>query len=280
MSRPTITAAMIVLNEEHNLKSLLPRLDWVDEIVLVDGGSCDGTVELARAHGCRVFHRRFDSFARQRNYAIQQATGDWVLSLDADEQPTPRLVAEIRQQIGDGRYAGFHVPIRSTIFGYRVRYSGTQDDRPVRLVRRDAAFWQGDVHEVLRVSGRVGRLENWLEHRTMPNLDSFLSKVDRYTQLEAEARVAAGRRPVCGARWFRPVREVFRRLVWKQGILDGPGGWAFCVLSGYSEWVLAQRHRQQWANRIRLHVAPEAAGENHKDWAAHAADLQLQEVAQ
>jgi glycosyltransferase involved in cell wall biosynthesis len=265
MSRPlTITAAIIAQNEQGNLAGLLPRLDWVDEIVLVDGGSHDGTASLARAHGCRVLERRFDTFARQRNYALQHSQSDWVLSIDADECPTPQLAAEIRRRIGDDRYAAYRVPIRSTIFGYRVRYSGTQDDRPVRLVRRGAARWTGDVHEVLRVAGRTSQLENWLEHRTMPDLASFLAKVDRYTRLEAVARVAAGRRPRPGTRWIAPLREVFRRLAWKHGILDGPAGWAFCILSGYSEWVLAQRHRQLWATsqgliESRVEPAPGAA---------------------
>jgi len=244
---PRISAAIITLNEAANLAELLPRLDWVDEIVVVDSGSRDETIAVAQSHGARVFQRRFDTFAKQRNFAIDQSRGDWVLSIDADEQPTPRLAAEIRKRTCDDRFAAYRMPIRSTIFGHRVRYSGTQDDRPVRLFRRQAARWHGDVHEVLQVSGRVGQLANWLEHRTMPDLEAFWGKVDRYTRLEATARVAAGRGPMPGARWIMPVREVFRRLVWKQGILDGPAGWAFCVLSGYSEWVLAQRHRQFWS---------------------------------
>lgn len=242
----SISAAIIAWNEAANLAELLPRLDWVDEIVVVDGGSQDETASVARSYGCRVLVRRFDTFAAQRNFALEQSRGAWVLSIDADERPTPGLAAEVRRRIATDGYAGYRVPIRSTIFGHRVRYGGTQDDLPVRLVRRKLARWDGDVHEVLRVVGRVGRLEGWLEHRTMPDLRSFAGKVDRYTALEAAARVAAGCPPRAAARWVAPLREVFRRLVWKHGILDGPPGWAFCVLSGYSEWVLAERHRRLW----------------------------------
>ena len=255
--QPSITAAIIALNEEEKLPGLLERLDWVDEIVVVDGGSHDATVGIARRHGCRVVSRTLDTFARQRNFAIQLATGDWVLSIDADERPTPRLIDEVRGRIADCRQRAFRVPIRSTIFRRPLRWSGTQDDCPVRLFRRQSARWIGDVHEVLAVAGRVGRLRHWLEHETLPDLPTFLAKIERYTTLEAAARVAAGRGPVGYAPWLAPPREVFRRLFWKQGLLDGPAGWAFCLLSGLSEWVLSGKHRRLWQ---QAHPAPVTRG--------------------
>ena len=243
---PTITAAIITLDEEPNLRELLPALDWVDEIVVVDGGSRDATVRLARQTGCRVVSRRFDTFAAQRNHALRLCTSNWVLSIDADERPTPRLVGEIRHRITRSRASAYRVPIRSTIFGRPFRRSGTQDDCPVRLFRRRVARWAGDVHEVLRFPGRTGRLDAWLTHRTMPNLASFLVKMHRYTRLEARARLSAARPPRRRDAWIAPPREIFRRLIYKQGFLDGPAGWAFCLLSGLSEWVLAREHRRVW----------------------------------
>lgn len=245
-TRPTITAAIIALNEAQNLAELLPRLAWVDEIVVVDGGSADGTAAIARSHGCLAALRPFDGFAEQRNQALKLATGDWILSIDADERPTPRLAAEIRKRIASNRHAAFRVPIRSRIFGRPLRFCGTQDDWPLRLFRRQGARWVGRVHEVLQITGRLGRLRHGLEHETLPSLHAFLAKMHRYTMLEAEARVAAGRPPRRWDAWIAPVREVARRLVWKQGILDGPQGWAFCLLSGLSERVLADRHRRLW----------------------------------
>jgi len=247
--RPTITAAVITLNEQRQLPGLLPRLDWTDEIVVVDGGSRDATVPIARSYGCRVVSRRFDTFARQRNHALRLAGGDWVLSIDADERPTPRLVAEIRRRMADSRADAYRVPIRSSIFGRPVRCSGTQDDCPVRLFRRRAAHWTGHVHEVPKVAGRVRRLTNWLVHETTPDLETYLAKMHRYTTLEARARVAVGRRPRWHDAWIAPPGEVFRRLLWKHGLLDGPAGWAFCFLSGFSQWVLAYEHRRLWQSR-------------------------------
>src|SRR6185437_155420 len=114
--------------------------------------------------------RPFDNFARQQNYALSLARGDWVLSLDADERPTPEMIAEIGGRVRQARCDAFRVRVRSSIFGRLMRFSGTQDDRQVRLVRRGRARWQGDVHETLEVAGAVGQLRSWLDHDPLPNL--------------------------------------------------------------------------------------------------------------
>ena len=243
---PTITAAIITLNEERNLAELLPRLGWVDEVLIVDGGSSDATVAFARSRGCRVVERPFDGFARQRNRAIRLAAGDWILSLDADERPSPLLAGEIAERMRCTRHAAYRLPIRSTILGSCLRRSGTQDDRPIRLFRAGAARWAGDVHERLVADGRVGTLRGWLSHDTQATLDVFLAKMHRYTTLEARRRVAAGLAPRVLDPWLTPPREIFRRLIYKQGLFDGPAGWKFCLLSGLYEWVLADLHRRFW----------------------------------
>ncbi len=259
---PTITAAIITLNEEQMLPGLLASLAWVDEIVVVDGGSQDKTVDFARAAGCRVLEHPFDTYARQRNRALDLARGDWILSIDADERPTPQLVDEIRRKIAAARCDAYRVPIRSRIFGRRMRYSGTQDDRPIRLFRRGQPRWTGDVHEVLQLDvgqvsnlsrqaaslsyARIGQLQGWLEHETLPDLPAFLGKMQRYTSLEAGQRMRCGRPPRQRDLWLAPALETFRRLIWKKGCLDGPQGWAFCLLSGVSQWVLARKHQQLW----------------------------------
>lgn len=246
MTSYRFSVAIIALNEEAHLPGLLERLAFADEVVVVDGGSSDQTVAVARRFGCKVIERPFDSFANQRNAAIAACTGDWVLSLDADERPSAALIDEIFAAIETSRHSGYRIPIRSRILGKPVRRSGTQDDCPVRLFRREAGRWTGDVHERLVVAGRIGKLERWIDHDTLPDWNAFLSKIERYTTLEAAGRVEAGIAPRPLAAWIAPPREIFRRLIWKQGLLDGPAGWTFCLLSGYSEWILARKHRRRW----------------------------------
>lgn len=259
ISQPRLTVAILALNEERNLAELLPQLTWADETLVVDGGSRDRSREVAVQYGARVLWRRFDDFAAQRNHALDAATGEWVLMLDADERPTPRLVSEIAWRIATEKHAAYRTPIRSQIFGRQMRYSGTQDDQPIRLVRRNAARWHGAVHEACRVEGRIGRLRNWLRHCTLPSAEAFLDKMHRYTRLEAAARVARQEPPRRRDAWIAPPREVCRRLFWKLGVLDGPEGWAFCALSGLSAWVGAREHWKQWQQAHPRDVTPRHA---------------------
>ena len=249
--RAKLTAAVIALNEQANLPGWLASLDWADELLVIDGGSTDETRHIAADAGARVLVRPFDNFCRQRNYALDEATGDWVFFVDADERPTPALRDEIRKTLDTARQAALRVPIRSSIFRRPFRFSGTQDDRPVRLVRHGAGRWTGEVHETLRTAGVVGQTRGWLQHQTMPDLPSFLAKMNRYTTLQAIERVKRGRPLRWSDAWIAPAREVFRRLIWKHGWLDGPEGWMFCVLSGLSEWVLAGKHRRLLAEHRR-----------------------------
>ncbi len=155
-----------------------------------------------------------------------------------------RLVGEIRRAIGNPRYAAWRVPIRSEILGRRAAAARRTTGRCAVPAARRAV--RGDVHEVLAVAGRIGSLAGWLEHRTLPTRGALLEKIDRYTRLEALGRVRAGQPPRRCDAVVMPIREVFRRLVYKFGALDGPVGWQFALWSGYSQWVLARRHWQLW----------------------------------
>lgn len=245
-TQPTVAVAVIALNEESHLGTLIPQLAWADEVIIVDGGSSDRSVEVARRLGATVIERSFDDFANQRNAALDAARNDWTFFIDADERPTPRLVAEIKLRIATESFVGYRVPIRSTIFGRCFRFSGTQNDIPLRLMRRGSGRWSGAVHERFGIAGAVGKLTGHLEHFTLPTVAAFRRKMERYTTLEAEARAARRQPPKLVDAWIRPGLELFRRLVWKQGWLDGPEGWKFCALSGLSEWVLATKHRKLW----------------------------------
>lgn len=245
MTTIPVSVAMIVRDEAPRLARLLPALSWAAQVVVLDGGSADATRDVARAHGAHVYEHPFDNFAAQRNRALDLAQFEWVLSLDADEQPTRALVAELARLVRDEREAAYRVPIRSRIFGRQFRFSGTQDDRPVRLFRRTQARWHGAVHERLIVAGRIGQTRGHLEHDTLPDVSAFLAKMHRYTALAVERRAVADRFPRRGEATLAAVREIVRRGVFKLGMLDGPAGWLFCLLSGLSAFVEVDRLRQR-----------------------------------
>ena len=243
----TISALVVARNEAGHLLDCLRSLAWADEtIVVVDASSTDATEAIARRHASRVLVRPFDDFAGQRNSALALATGDWVFAVDADERATPDLAAEIRRRVGTkpGDPVGFRVPIRSIVLGRSFRYSGTQHDRPLRLFRRELGRWVGTVHETVDLAGPVEPLLNHLTHRTIPDMATFLQKIDQYTTLEARQFQASGVPFRAIDVTIRPAWVFAKLYLGKQGFRDGLEGLAFCAMSGLSVAIRHWKHRE------------------------------------
>jgi glycosyltransferase involved in cell wall biosynthesis len=247
MPEPRISVLVVARDEAQNLADCLAAARWADErVVVVDAASRDATLEIARRDADLVAVRAFDDFASQRNTALSMATGDWVLSVDADERITPELAAEIRRLIADrdSPNRGYRVPIRSEVLGRRFRFSGTQHDLPLRLFRRDSGRWVGLVHETVELKGPVGFVGGELRHRTIPTMSTFLDKINRYTTLEAQGLAGACKPFRTGDLTVRPVWTFFKLYVLKQGFRDGVEGFMFCLFSGVSAAVRAWKHRE------------------------------------
>jgi glycosyltransferase involved in cell wall biosynthesis len=244
---PRVSALIVARDEAHNLPACLEALTWADErVVIVDAASRDATAEVARRGAEIVQTRPFDDFASQRNAGLALARGDWILSVDADERVSPALAQEIHRTIRDpaAGHAGYRVPIRSEILGRPFGFSGTQHDRPVRLFRRNRGRWTGLVHETLDLDGSVGQLSGELRHRTIPDMKTFLAKIDHYTTLEASSFVRSGRPVRADDLWLRPLWTFLKLYLLKQGFRDGLEGLMFCGLSGVSVAVRSWKHRE------------------------------------
>lgn len=247
MAEPRISVLILAKDEAENLSACLDSVGWADEVVVVvDRDSRDETQAIADRRADVVAVRTFDDFAGQRNAALALASGEWVFAVDADERATPELAAEIRRVTCDTRqeYAGYRVPIRSVILGRPFRYSGTQHDLPLRLFRRGSGRWVGAVHETVDLKGRAGRLKNALQHRTIPDMQTFLRKINTYTTLEAIKFEREGRAFRAADLALRPGWTFAKLYVGKQGFRDGLEGLAFCALSGVSVAVRHWKHRE------------------------------------
>ncbi len=207
----TLTVAIIARDEELMISRALASAAFADEVLVIDGGSRDDTVAICERAGVRVVERPFDDFARQRNVALDQATGDWVLFLDADERIPARLADEVRATIAAPSADAFRVPRRNLALGRWLDWHpGGEPDAPTRLQRRDGPRWHGRVHERLTGVDSIGMLSEHLVHLTHRTVTEVLAKIDRYADLEAAARAAGGR----AAPSRRELLASFPRALW------------------------------------------------------------------
>ena len=230
----TLSVVVITLNEEHNIAACLDTVSWADDVVIVDSGSSDATVALAQQHGARVLTHPFTNFAEQKNVALAQATGDWILSLDADERVTPELQTEIRQAIANPRdISALEMPRLDRIFGRWIRHGLWWPQYKLRVVRRGHGQWRGEVHELLETDGPTLRLRSPLLHHHCQTVSEFVQKVDRYTTMEARSWHAAGVRPSLWKMLFYPIGLFLYDYVWLRGMLDGMHGFVLACLMAY-----------------------------------------------
>ena len=179
---------VLTLNEEQNIAACLDSVSKADEVVVVDSGSTDRTLEIASATSARVVGHPFIDFADQRNYATSLLTSEWVLHIDADERMTPELWDEIRAILTNGSSDGYLVPCLNIIFGKPLKHGGWYPQYHLRLQRRAKALWYGAVHEAATVDGPVGKLIQPIVHFGHPDVHTFLAKLDYYTTFEATRR--------------------------------------------------------------------------------------------
>ncbi|MBB5064844.1 glycosyltransferase family 2 protein [Granulicella mallensis] len=196
-----VSVAIVTLNEEENLPRTLTSVRWADEIVVVDSGSTDRTVEIAHTLGARVIERAWPGFAAQKNFAISQCTGTWILSLDADEELTPELQTQIRTMLAsDPPIDAYYLRRRNLFLGRWIKHGGFYPDSKLRLFRRSAAnfaltpqFEERPVHETIAFDGAAGTLDYDLVHNAYPALSTYIEHMDRYSGLGADLLVAKGR---------------------------------------------------------------------------------------
>lgn len=243
--RPRIAAVLISYNAQAHLRECLQSVAWMDEIVVLDGGSTDATRAICAEFGAN-FHENRDwpGFGPQKNRALALATADWIFSIDTDEVCTPELRVALERAVRDGGAAAFEMPRRSSFCGHFMRHGGWWPDHVTRLFRRGAAhFSDSRVHERLIVDGSTGRLTTPLIHYTYDTMEQALAKAERYATLGAQQAFEAGKRSSPLQAALRGAWAFVRTYVIRLGFLDGAPGFA---LARYNAHTTRLRYRKLW----------------------------------
>jgi glycosyltransferase involved in cell wall biosynthesis len=232
---PQVTAVLITHNEEADITRALRSVAWCDEIVVVDSGSTDGTREICQAHRCKVFQREFKGYGDQKAFAVSQASHDWVLIIDADEEVTPALRDEIRVRLetaGDCR--GFRIPITTLLWDQVLRDQGRHTGLKLRLFdKRYGNFGKQLVHESVSLNGRTELLRERMYNYSYANISDYFDKFNRYTSAAALQMFQEGKSSSVASAVLRIPVTFFQLLLIKGYIGDGSVGVMWSLFSAF-----------------------------------------------
>ena len=247
----SLSVVIITKDEEANLARTLASIAWADERIVVDSGSTDGTLEVARQHGAKIFQERWKGYAGQKNSAIAKASSEWVLSLDADEEISPELAANIKRATTrpESDITGYFMARRNLFLGRWIRHGGFYPDRKLRLFRRGyGKFMERAVHETMQVEGATAILSGDLIHNAYPTLTGYIETMNRYSTLGAEVAAAKGVTSSSFVAflmnvYYRPALSLSWNYIFRRGFLDGREGF---LLHLYHNVYVSWKYAKAW----------------------------------
>jgi len=227
----TLSVILITMNEENFVRACLESAAWADEIIVVDSGSTDRTIGICREYTDRILMTDWPGPGAQRNRAIDMATGDWILALDADEWVTPELKAEIQAVIREpGDKVAFEMPRLSSYCGRYMRHSGWWPDRITRLFKRGSARFNAElIHDHIIADGKVGRLSSHLMHEAFEDMEDVLGKVNRYSTDSARVMFDHGKKSSLLTAVVHGLWSFVHTYIIRAGFLDGREGFMLAV---------------------------------------------------
>jgi glycosyltransferase involved in cell wall biosynthesis len=239
-----LSAVIITKNEEHNIGRCLKSLGWADEIVVVDSGSTDRTMDVARGYGARVIKTPWLGFGKTKQLAVDAASHDWVFSIDADEEVPVLLALEIMVILEIPQKLGYRIARSSHYLGRPVRFSGWQNDAPLRLFnRKHGRFNEKILHESVEMDSKSGKISTHLLHYTYPTISSHLEKIGSYSGLGAQLLVEKGKKTNPVFAGLRGLGKFIKMYLLKLGFLDGKEGFILAVVSAFG---VTLKYLQLW----------------------------------
>jgi glycosyltransferase involved in cell wall biosynthesis len=241
-----ISVIFTTFNEAHNIKAAIDTVfEWADDIIVVDSYSTDETIDIIKSYPTiRLFQRKYEGPADQKNWAIPQAKHQWILLMDADERTTPEMRLEIEKILRGSQIKDFDcywMGFTHFFMGKQVQYSGWQNDKTIRLIQRDKCRYNDNrVHEEINMDGlNVGYIKNKFPHFTFKDIQHFVAKQERYARWSAEDHDLKTGQITYFHLFFKPIFRFFKHFVLKKGFLDGKVGF---VISAVAAWSVFLRY--------------------------------------
>jgi glycosyltransferase involved in cell wall biosynthesis len=247
-----LSVVLITFNSEKTLLKVLEAVQWADEIIMVDSGSKDNTQKIAQQFNVTIIYRKFDGYGSQKNFATQQATHDWILSLDDDEVLSPELQQEIQQlTVEHTDFQGFRIPRSLVFLGKLLRFSGEYKRLTLRLFNRNYGNWnQENVHESVEIQGKVGTLKNHIIHDSYRDLTDYFNKFNKYTSLGAITLAKRGKRASNVKIITRLPITFFKIYLLKGAILDGYEGFMWALLAAMNPVIKYAKLKESTVHAI------------------------------
>lgn len=234
-----VSVTIITFNEVDKIRRCLESVRWADEIVVVDSHSTDDTVEICKQFTDRLFIRDWPGYIEQKNYAIEQATHDWIFAIDADEQVSPELQEEIqRLKNGEFHIAGYKMPRRVYYFNRWIRHGTWYPDYKIRLFHRRHGKWGGiNPHDKIILNGGCRTLRGDLYHYTYENLSSHIRQINSFSSISAAELEKGGKRPSLLNVIFNPLAKFINSYIIRRGFLDGVAGFYIAVIISFETFL-------------------------------------------
>ncbi len=236
-----LSVIIITKNEQDWIENCLKSVEFADQIVVVDCGSKDKTLEICQKYDVEIFSHNWESFSKQKNFALLKVTGDWVLFIDADERISQELKQEIKNL--DFKSSAYAFPRKNILLGKEMNFGGWWPDYVTRLVCKDAIIgWEGELHEELKVKGETHKLTSFLYHLSHRGITWMLEKSIRYTEIEADLRFRSNHPPIVWWRFLRVIfTEFWHRFVLRSGWRDGTVGWIETIYQTFNMFIIYVR---------------------------------------
>jgi glycosyltransferase involved in cell wall biosynthesis len=246
-----ISVYVLTFNSERTIERCLHSLQWVDELVIVDSYSTDGTLNICRRFTDRVYQRKWTNHQDQYQYAADLTTNRWVMFVDADEEIPPQLAREIEEELkaNAGQWDGYIVHRRTYYLGRWIKYGGWYPDYEIRLYDRNKGRWEGGLHAKIKVKGRVKTLQNRYYHYTYRDISDQILTIDRYSQIAAGDMFREGKRSSLVHMVMNPLFRFLKEYILKRGFLDGIPGLVIIVSTMFYVFI---KHAKLWERQKGL----------------------------